>query len=363
MKLNLPLLKEKLSGLLEQSTSVNEGSDRNKKIELQKDLSLFQEIIDLLESLASIEKEIEANEADLSTNDDREMHELIKEELESLKEKKSILESEIEDFVVVKDPRDEKSCFIEIRAGAGGQEAAIFASELMRVYKIYAEKNHWEISINSESETDLGGLRETILFFKGKSVYKKMKFESGVHRVQRVPVTETAGRIHTSTVTVAVMPEADEVDVKIEPNDLRIDVYRSTGAGGQHVNTTDSAVRITHIPTGIVVACQEERSQIKNRAKAMKELRSRILEAEVTKAEQERSSDRKNQIGSGDRSEKIRTYNFPQNRVTDHRIDLTLKNLDFVMKGNLEDITDALTKENDASKKIEPKLEPFILEN
>jgi peptide chain release factor 1 len=237
---------------------------------------------------------------------------------------------------------DDRDVYLEIRAGTGGQEAALFAGDLMRMYTAYAQSKGWRVTLESESTTDLGGYREVILHIKGHGAYGHFKFESGVHRVQRVPTTETQGRVHTSTVTVAVMPEADEVDVQINPSDLRIDVYRSSGAGGQHVNTTDSAVRITHIPTGVAVACQEERSQHKNKAKAMKMLQSRILAAQVEKQRAEMSKLRKEQVGTGERAEKVRTYNFPQNRITDHQVDITLKNLDVVMTGALDPIIDGL---------------------
>jgi peptide chain release factor 1 len=245
-------------------------------------------------------------------------------------------------LLIVKDPRDAKNTFIEVRAGTGGEEAALFAAELVRMYTRYAEQRRWRVELIDSSLTELGGVKEAVLLIEGKGVYSRFKHESGVHRVQRVPATEASGRIHTSTVTVAVMPEAEEVDVQIDPKDLKIDTFCSSGAGGQSVNTTYSAVRITHIPTGIVVSCQDERSQLKNRNKAMRNLRSRIMDAEKEKQDSEIAQQRKSQVGTGDRSEKIRTYNFAQNRVTDHRVGLTLHRLDQVLQGDLDEIIDAL---------------------
>jgi peptide chain release factor 1 len=239
---------------------------------------------------------------------------------------------------------DDRSVYLEIRAGAGGQEAALFAGDLQRMYTNYALKKGWRVEVDSLSTTDLGGMREVVLHIEGRGVFGHLRFESGVHRVQRVPQTETQGRVHTSTATVAVLPEAEEVDVTINPADLRIDTFRAGGAGGQHVNKTDSAIRITHVPTGTVVSCQEDRSQHKNRAKAMKMLQSRLLAVQMEKQQLEMSQQRKEQVGTGDRAEKVRTYNFPQNRVTDHQVDVTLKKLDMVMEGALDEIVDALRK-------------------
>jgi peptide chain release factor 1 len=273
---------------------------------------------------------------------DPDMKEMAEEELKILEGEKEQLDADIRLLLLPKDPNDDKSVILEIRAGTGGDESALFAGDLFRMYSRYADTNRWKVEVVSSSESERGGYKEIIASVEGTGVFAKLKYESGTHRVQRVPETEAQGRIHTSACTVAIMPEAEDVDIDIRPDDLKIDVYRSSGAGGQHVNTTDSAVRITHLPTGTVVACQEERSQIKNRATAMKVLKTRILDTIQQAQDSKMAADRKQQVGSGDRSERIRTYNFPQGRMTDHRIGLTLYRLDSIMTGDIAEITDAL---------------------
>jgi peptide chain release factor 1 len=274
--------------------------------------------------------------------DDPEMRELAEAELTELLARQEGLEAELMELLLPKDPNDAKNVLLEIRGGAGGEEASLFAADLFRMYSRYAERNGWKVEPLSMSETGTGGIKEIVAGVSGKGVYGRLKYERGVHRVQRVPVTESAGRIHTSTVTVAVMPEAEEVDVQIDPKDLRIDVFRASGPGGQSVNTTDSAVRITHLESGIVVQCQDEKSQHKNKARAMKILRARLYEAEAQRVADERASQRRSQVGSGDRSEKIRTYNYPQSRVTDHRAGLTVHRLEAILEGDLDELLDGV---------------------
>jgi|CXWL01.1.fsa_nt_gi peptide chain release factor 1 len=273
---------------------------------------------------------------------DGDLKEMAAAELQQLQAQQQALETQAVELLTPKDPRDDKSSFVEIRAGTGGDEAALFAGDLLKMYLKYAERKRLRVEVVESSETGIGGYKDVVVFVDGKGAYRQFRYESGVHRVQRVPATEASGRIHTSTVTVAVMPEVEEVDVHIDPKDLRIDTFCSSGAGGQSVNTTYSAVRITHIPTGVVVSCQDERSQLKNRAKAMRTLRARIMEAEREKQDAEIAQSRKSQVGTGDRSEKIRTYNFPQNRVTDHRIGLTLHRLEAVLHGDLDEFVEGL---------------------
>jgi len=285
---------------------------------------------------------------DLLSESDPELREMARADVERLTREREALEAEIRALLLPKDPNDDKDVILEIRAGAGGEEAALFAAELFRMYSRYAESQGWKVEPLSLSETGPGGLKEAIASVSGERVFSRLKHERGVHRVQRVPATESAGRIHTSTVTVAVLPEAEEVDVQIDPKDLRVDVFRSSGPGGQSVNTTDSAVRITHLPTGLVVQCQDEKSQHKNKARALKILRARLLEAEQEKKALERASDRRAQVGTGDRSERIRTYNFPQSRVTDHRAGVTLHRLESTLEGGLDELLDAVRAHFDA---------------
>ena len=286
----------------------------------------------------------------LSEGGDRELAELAQAEVDDLAARQAALEDELKRLLLPRDPNDEKNVFVEIRAGAGGEEAALFATDLARMYTKYAERQRWKIEVMDASMTGTGGFKDVVLFVHGRGAWSRLKFERGVHRVQRVPVTEASGRIHTSTVTVAVLPEAEDVEVKIDDRDLKVDVYRSSGPGGQGVNTTDSAVRITHLPTGLVVTCQDERSQMKNRAKAMRVLKARLLERAQQEQQAAIAADRRSQVGTGERSERIRTYNFPQARVTDHRIGLTLHRLPAVLEGDLDDVIDALTAAEQAER-------------
>lgn len=316
--------------------------DSRLRAKIQKRASLISEVLGYHAQKEDVQATIADTQEQLQQTTDEEMKAMFEEELTDLQNQLEVSENSLNELLYPSDPLGDRSAYIEVRAGAGGQEAALFAADLLKMYMQYGIKRGWKASITSESSTDLGGFKEVVVHIVGKNVYGALKNESGVHRVQRVPDTETSGRVHTSTATVAVMPEAEEVDVEINNADLRIDVFRASGAGGQHVNTTDSAVRITHIPTGVVVSCQDERSQHKNKAKAMKVLRARILAHAQEVAKSKESANRKSQVGSGDRSEKIRTYNYPQNRVTDHQVNLTLKKLDVVMLGELDEIVQAL---------------------
>jgi peptide chain release factor 1 len=314
--------------------------------ELQKVAKEYAElgrVVDLYRKLKKLDEEIRENRELLSSEEDEEMKGLAREELSRLTGDRERTEQALKAAILPKDPNDEKNILLEIRAGTGGDEAGLFAGDLFRMYAKFAEKNHWRLEVLNRHYTGVGGFKEIVALVEGKEVYSKLKFESGVHRVQRVPVTESQGRIHTSTVTVAVLPEAEDVDVAIDPNDLRIDIFRSSGPGGQSVNTTDSAVRVTHIPTGIVVSCQDEKSQHKNKAKALKILRARLMDKAQQEQHSEISAKRKLQVGSGDRSERIRTYNFPQGRVTDHRIGLTLYRLENILEGEIDEIIGGLT--------------------
>jgi peptide chain release factor 1 len=309
---------------------------------IMQERSHLEPIIETLHTLRDLNEQIAAAETMVKEEKDEDLVAMAKEELESLREERDKLEEQSKMLLVPPDPMEGKNIIMEIRAGTGGDEAALFAADLFRMYSHFAESKRWKIEIISMNETGIGGFKEIIYSISGKDVYGNLRWESGVHRVQRVPETESGGRIHTSAVTVAVLPEAEETDIEIRQEDLKVDVMRSGGPGGQSVNTTDSAVRLTHLPTGLVVICQDEKSQIKNKAKAMRVLRSRLYDLEEDKKARERADNRKSQVGSGDRSERIRTYNFPQNRLTDHRINLTLYKLELVMAGQLEEVVDAL---------------------
>lgn len=327
--------------------------DNRTRATVQRRASLLQEALSLHTQIEQAKQELIQARALRAGEHDPELAALCDEEIAQLTSRQATLSDELDELLYPADEHDSRNVYLEIRAGAGGQEAALFVGHLYEMYQLYGHTQRWSFEPVEVSTTDIGGYKELIVFVKGKNVYRQLKFESGVHRVQRVPATETQGRVHTSTVTVAVLPEADEVDIDINPSDLRVDTYRAGGAGGQHVNKTDSAVRITHLPTGIVVQCQDERSQIKNRAKAMKVLYARMLEAEKIRQEAAQSANRKQQVGSGERSEKIRTYNYPQNRITDHRVDLTLKKLDLIMNGDMGDIIDALLKAERESRRAQ----------
>lgn len=341
----------------EQLLKANEMSSQD-FAKASKEYSDLNEIVAIIKSLRSAENELkDLVEALIDPGLDPEFKEMMQLEKDALNEKIPEIEHAIKLQLLPKDEADERNAILEVRAGTGGDEAALFAADLLRMYQRYAELQGWRYELMEASETGIGGIKEATATITGRSVFAKLKYESGVHRVQRVPETETSGRIHTSAATVAVLPEAEEVDIHIDEKDLRIDVFRSSGPGGQHVNTTDSAVRITHIPTGVVVAQQDEKSQHKNKAKAMKILRARLYEEQRRKLEAERAASRKTQIGSGDRSERIRTYNFPQGRVTDHRIGLTLYKLEEILNGNaLQEMIDALTQEDQANKLAEMEI-------
>ena len=325
-------------------------SDSKRLQKLAKEQAQLTPIVAIYKKICELQADLEGNqEIAADQAEDSEMREMAKEEIPALKENLAGLEKEVQLLLLPKNPDDEKNTILEIRAGTGGDEAALFVADLYKMYLKFAELNKWRFEVMDSSPTDKGGFKEVTISIEGKNVYSQLKFEAGTHRVQRVPTTETQGRVHTSACTVAVLPEAEDVEVELKTTDLRVDTFRSSGSGGQHVNTTDSAIRLTHIPTGVVVACQEERSQIKNRAKAMKYLKAKLYELQVQSAASEEAELRKNMVGSGDRSERIRTYNYPQGRITDHRIGLTLYKLEEIMStGNLVEIVAALTANQQA---------------
>lgn len=316
--------------------------DQTRYRELLQEHAHFKELVEEYRHYKRVSAELDDAKSMTETEKDPEMREMAKEEIKNLEATKRELAGRLKLMLIPKDPLDKKNIIMEIRAGTGGEEAALFASDLYRMYARYAEQKNWKLEIMSSNETGIGGFKEIVFSISGKNVYENLRYESGGHRVQRVPETESGGRIHTSAVTIAVLPEAEETDIEIKTEDLKVDVYRSSGPGGQSVNTTDSAVRITHLPTNLVVTCQDEKSQHKNKAKALRVLRARLYEIEEQKRQAERAETRRTQIGSGDRSERIRTYNYPQNRVTDHRINLTLYKLDSVLQGELDEIIDNL---------------------
>jgi len=347
----LEKVKQRYNEIAELLNKPETVSDQREFRKLSKEYSDLTEIVNAYNAYNTVKQRLEDNRILLYETNDSEMKELANSEREELEAKFNKLESQIKELLVPKDPNDSKNAVLEIRAGTGGEEAALFAADLYRMYTRYAEKKGWKLEIISFNESSgLGGLKEVIVSVTGKDIYGNLKYESGVHRVQRVPETEAQGRVHTSAASVAVLPEADEVDVEINPVDLKIDVFRSGGAGGQNVNKVETAIRITHIPSGVVVQCQDERSQLKNKMKAMKVLRSRLLEAEIERHDKEMSNKRKLMVGSGDRSDKIRTYNFPQNRITDHRIGLTLYNLSQIIEGDLDELIEKLKMTDRAEK-------------
>lgn len=350
-------LQNRFQEILHELSDPGIADDQNRFRSLMKEQSELAPIVETYEKYKKAEKEIDDSLEMLNDEKDEEMRSLIKEELSNARAQKEELEQKLKILLLPKDPNDEKNTIVEIRAGAGGEEAALFASELYRMYVRYSESRHWKVETMDVEETGLGGMKYVSFMVKGENVYSTLKYESGVHRVQRVPETESGGRIHTSTATVAVLPEAEEVEVHIDLNDCRFDVFRSSGNGGQSVNTTDSAVRLTHYPSGIVISCQDEKSQLQNRAKALQVLRAKLYDLERQKAHDKEAEARRIQVGTGDRSEKIRTYNFPQGRVTDHRIKLTLYKLDSILDGDLQELIDSLTAADQAAKLAKANIE------
>lgn len=336
--------------LLQELNNPSVVEDQAKFRRLMKEQTELSPVVDAYKAYKQAKQDVEDSLVILDEESDEEMRELAKEEMADAKRRIEEMEQKLKILLLPKDPNDDKNVIVEIRAGAGGDEAALFSAELYRMYVRFAERNRWKVETLSVNESGIGGFKEVVFMITGQGAYSKLKYESGVHRVQRVPATESGGRIHTSTSTVAIMPEAEEVDVELDMNDCKFDVFRASGNGGQCVNTTDSAVRLTHLPTGIVVSCQDEKSQLKNKEKALKVLRSRLYDLELAKKQNAEAEERRSQIGTGDRSEKIRTYNFPQGRVTEHRIKLTLYRIDSVMDGDLYEIIDSLIAADQAAK-------------
>ena len=340
----------RLEEILSELNEPGVANDPARFQKLMKEQSELQPIVDAYKEYKACQQTVEESLMMLDEESDEEMREMLKEELADAKSRIEELETELKILLLPKDPNDSKNVIVEIRAGAGGDEAALFAAEIYRMYVKYAESRRWKTELMSLNENGIGGFKEVTFMINGAGAYSRLKYESGVHRVQRVPETESGGRIHTSTITVAIMPEAEEIDFQLDLNDCKFDVFRASGNGGQCVNTTDSAVRLTHIPTGIVISCQDEKSQLKNRDKALRVLRSRLYDMELQKRHDEEAEARRSQVGTGDRSEKIRTYNFPQGRVTDHRIGLTLYKLDKIMNGDIQEIIDACIAADQAKK-------------
>lgn len=347
----LKLAEERYNEISEKLTMPDVISDNNQYRELMKEYKSLTPLIDSFKEYTKYKNEYEeAHELLDAGGLDKDFREMVQAELEESKQRMEELSEELKILLLPKDPDDDRNVIIEIRGGAGGEEASLFAASLLRMYSMYAEAKRWKVEMINANETELGGIKEVSFSIEGEGAYAKLKYESGVHRVQRVPETESQGRIHTSTVTVAVLPEAEDVEIDINPADIQTDTFRASGAGGQHVNKTESAIRLTHVPTGIVVECQDERSQHKNRDKAMKVLRSKLYEAKLAEQHEKIASERKIQVGTGDRSERIRTYNYPQGRLTDHRINLTLYRLEEILDGSLDEVFDALAMADNASK-------------
>lgn len=346
----LKFLEEKYKDLSMKISDPEIINKRNEWQKLVKEHAEIEPIVMKYREYNTVSEQLDEAKEMLKEKLEDDFKDMVKEEIKELTEKKEKLAEELKLLLIPKDPNDEKNVIVEIRAGAGGDEAGIFAGDLLRMYTRYAERQGWKVEIMSSNEQGVGGFKEVIFMIKGKGAYSRLKYESGVHRVQRIPVTESGGRIHTSTATVAVLPEADDIDIQINPNDVRVDVFRSSGHGGQSVNTTDSAVRLTHIPTGIVVSCQDEKSQLKNKEKAFKILKARLYDKLQAEKNAEIAEARRSQVGTGDRSERIRTYNFPQGRVSDHRINMTIYKLDSFLDGDIDEIVDALITNDQAEK-------------